>query len=69
MKGQKGEEEFNDAQHAIDVCGGEIASLNIIKLRSEKGDEDSRSIFEIAKTSHTPVKYPRQYSRISKTPL
>lgn len=68
MKGQKCHEEFEAARKTIEVCGGTLSSLNLIKLTYQDIDE-TRSIIGIQKTSATPQKYPRQYARIIKSPL
>jgi 16S rRNA (guanine527-N7)-methyltransferase len=68
MKGQKCHEELEAAQKTIEACGGELSSLNLIKLTYQDIDE-TRSIFEIQKILNTPSKYPRQYAKIVKSPL
>ena len=68
MKGQKCHEELEAAQRTIELCGGELSALNLIRLSYQNIDE-TRAIFEIQKISSTPSKYPRQYAKIVKSPL
>ena len=68
MKGQKCHEELEAAQRTIEICGGELSALNLIRLTYQSIDE-TRAIFEVQKVSNTPQKYPRQYAKIVKSPL
>ena len=63
LKGSK--DEVEDARNAIKVLGGELESNVSYKLPNG----DPRSLVIIKKISHTPTKYPRVNSKISKSPL
>jgi len=63
LKGSRDETE--EAAHAIETLGGQIESNVSYKLPNG----DPRSIVIIKKISHTPTKYPRVNSKITKSPL
>lgn len=65
MKGSTGKEELENAKHAIDVLGGEIARF--VEFNLSNGDK--RSIIIIRKISQTPTKYPRKSKKIDTKPL
>lgn len=64
MKASQGEQEVLDAKNAISLCGGTLLSVDKRLLVSDSSDQ--RTIISISKTSHTPSKYPRHFSQISK---
>lgn len=65
MKGAKGEIELKEAKRALDILGVEIESIQ--RLNHEGLGERINLIFR--KISRTPLKYPRNYGKIKKTPL
>lgn len=65
LKGKEGREEAALAENALKTLGGEIKSINEFKLP----DGSDRTIIIIKKISHTPTKYPRASTLISKKPL
>lgn len=65
MKGLEYEIEIDNARNAIGVLGGKIESVKNFKLP----DSSDRNIILIKKISHTPTKYPRNFSKISKKPI
>ena len=69
MKAAQGESETTSALNAIKVCGGSIKNVSHIDLTGDGESLEHRVIVEVSKTSHTPEKYPRHYSQISKKPL
>ena len=65
MKGAGAETEVAAAQNAVKILGGEISGVFYETLT---GDE-KRAFVNIKKVSQTPTKYPRQFSKIKKSPL
>ena len=65
MKGSEYELEIDNAKNAIGVLGGKIEDVKNFKLP----DSSDRNIILIKKISHTPTKYPRNSSKISKKPI
>ncbi len=65
MKGASGEEEYHQALRAIRECGGSTAILHHEILP----DGSKRVNLEITKIAPTPLKYPRAYGKIKKSPL
>lgn len=65
MKGSKGEEELEVSDKAIELLGGEIRAIHV----NEDEGMGKRLNVEIMKKRKTPLKYPRNYGRIKKTPL
>ncbi len=60
MKGSRGNEELQEASHALKVLGGEAVDIR---------EGDSGINLLIRKTGHTPPQYPRSYGQIKKKPL
>ncbi len=58
-------DEVSDAQHAIEVLGGETESNVSYKLPNG----DARSLVIIRKISQTPTEYPRKSKKITTKPL
>lgn len=67
MKGGQGETEEKSAKSAISQLGGKIIFSDTFTLFG--GEEQTRVILKIEKTSKTPLSFPRPYARISKKPL
>jgi len=67
-KGQKAQEEIDNAKHAIKKLGGQIAQLTPYSLE-ENATESNLQIVVIRKTTPTPNKYPRPYKAIKQKPL
>lgn len=65
MKGASGKEELEQANHAIEILGGELAKFTEFTL----SNGDKRSIIIIRKISQTPTKYPRKSKKIDTRPL
>ena len=65
MKGAKGHEELEISKKALKKLGAEIETVE--NLNDEIMGE--RMNILIRKTTPTPLKYPRNYGRINKTPL
>ena len=66
LKGSNAQEEINKSKKAIEVLGGKLESVQTLELPENKG---IRNILIIKKVSNTPIKYPRNNSQISKSPL
>lgn len=68
MKGSKGAEELSEAEKGIEILGGKVISCETkeLILPSEK---QTRTFILIKKVAKTQEKYPRQYAKITKTPL
>ena len=66
MKGEKGEEEAEEAANAISVLGGKL--VDIIKYNVPEFDY-VHTLVVIKKTSFTPGVYPRANGKIKKKPL
>lgn len=60
MKGSRGNEELQEAAHALKVLGGEAEEIR---------NSDSGINLLIRKRVHTPLQYPRSYGQIKKKPL
>ncbi len=65
LKGADIEQELSSVGGAIKLLGGEIADCITYSLP----DGDRRNLIVIKKISQTPPKYPRQFSKIAKSPL
>ena len=65
MKGSAGEEEAENAKHAMKVLGASLEKTQRLKLPC--GDERINLFYR--KTANTPPEYPRNYGRIKKQPL
>lgn len=68
MKSVSGSEELNESMQAIKKLGGIYKSSTQFVLY-EGSETYTREICEIKKESVTPLKYPRKYSAIKKSPL
>ena len=68
MKGKGAAEELESAKKGIKTLGGELVEIHQFPLYAD-GEEQTRYIIEIKKTSPTPAVYPRQYAKIKKKPL
>lgn len=66
LKGKKAKEELDEAKKGIHILGGVIEKVNDFTLADL---EDHRSNIIIKKVKPTPLKYPRQFSKIKKQPL
>lgn len=68
MKSLSATEELEEAKNAISLLGGVVE--NVINYTLTDGNEElTRAIIIIKKQTHTPKKYPRNNSQISKSPL
>ncbi len=68
MKSLSAPEELEVAQSAIKILGGEVE--RVVDYTLTNGEQMlSRTIIVIKKETHTPPKYPRNNSQISKKPL
>lgn len=65
MKAADYKDELKEAENAIKVLGGEIASVNEFELK-EAGE---RAVIVIKKVKPTPEKYPRNGKKIKSKPL
>lgn len=65
MKGQKGLQELEEASYAIELLGGEVDH----SMKSLLSDDSLRYNIVISKVKKTPMKYPRMFSSIKKSPL
>lgn len=66
MKGPNVEEELKQARNAINILGGEIINLNLIKIPFT---EITHSLVIIKKVRQCPTKYPRKAGKPAKEPL
>ncbi|MDO4199177.1 MAG: 16S rRNA (guanine(527)-N(7))-methyltransferase RsmG [Clostridia bacterium] len=66
LKGSNAQEEINKSKKAIEILGGKLEIVKTLELPENKG---LRNILIIKKVSNTPIKYPRNNSQISKSPL
>lgn len=64
MKGPKAEEEYEDAQNALKILGGELINIDTIDLRG-----NTRKNILIKKVRSTKKKYPRGKNQAKKNPL
>jgi 16S rRNA (guanine527-N7)-methyltransferase len=67
-KGQKAQEEIDNAKVAIKRLGGQIAQVTPYSL-DENATESNLQIVVIRKITPTPEKYPRPFSTIKQSPL
>jgi 16S rRNA (guanine527-N7)-methyltransferase len=67
-KGQKAQEEIDIAKVAIKRLGGQIAQVTPYSL-DENATESNLQIVVIRKITPTPVKYPRPFNIIKRSPL
>ena len=65
LKGASGDEEYENAKHAIETLGCKLAQ------RDEKAlsDGSKRINFGFVKVKKTPKAYPRAFAKIKKNPL
>ena len=68
MKAQSAEE-IKNASHCISLCGGEISEILTCSLTADGVSLEQRTLVLIDKIKNTPQKYPRHFSKISKSPL
>jgi 16S rRNA (guanine527-N7)-methyltransferase len=66
MKGSGVEPEVNEAQHAINLLGGEVRTVKPVIV---PGSNEERTLIVIGKTASTPSKYPRRSGMPAKRPL
>lgn len=64
MKGPKAEEEYEDAQNALKILGGELINIDKIDLHG-----NTRKNILIKKVRSTKKKYPRGKNQAKKNPL
>lgn len=64
MKGPKAEEEYDDAQNALKILGGELINIDTIDLYG-----NTRKNILIKKVRSTKKKYPRGKNQPKKNPL
>lgn len=64
MKGPKAEEEYEDAQNALKILGGELINIDTIDLHG-----NTRKNILIKKVRSTKKKYPRGKNQAKKNPL
>lgn len=68
LKGPGGDDEMRMAVSAVDTLGGKFSEKREVLLRC--GDEILKHYaFILQKNAATPIKYPRNFSRINKKPL
>ncbi len=68
LKGPGGDDEMQRAVSAADTLGGKFSEKREVLLRC--GDETLKHYaFILQKNAVTPIKYPRNFSRINKKPL
>lgn len=68
MKGANWEAECRDAENAIRLLGGELASAREFEIRNGDASE-KRCLLTIRKIKPTPEKYPRAWGKIKNKPL
>ena len=66
MKGEKSQEEINEARNAIKILGGKILDVISFELPDNIGQ---REIIVIEKIKDCDKKYPRLFSKIKEKPL
>lgn len=66
LKGSNAKEELQKSENAIKILGGKLKSVETFELPKDKG---LRNVLIIEKVSNISKKYPRNNSRISKSPL
>lgn len=64
LKGPEYMKELEKSKNSIDLLGGRIENIENFKI-----ENNVRNIILIKKISQTSTKYPRSFSKISKTPL
>ena len=67
-KGARAEEEFADAKNALSTLSGSLSYKKEVTLFCEN-EEQNRTVFVFEKEKKTPIKYPRNFSQITKKPL
>jgi len=67
MKSQKSEIEAERSKHAIKILGGEVKSINRVKIG--ENPEIVRNLIVVYKKEETPAKYPRRAGMPQKRPL
>lgn len=68
MKSLTAKDELDEAKNAISILGGKLEK-SVDYTITDGTEELSRTIIIIKKQTHTPPKYPRNNSQISKKPL
>jgi len=66
LKGAQYQQEADEAVRAIELLGGEITTIQPVKL---PGLDDSRAVIYIKKVKPTPAAYPRRPGQPEKKPL
>ena len=66
MKGETAPEEIADARRALDILGGQVKSVEAVKL---PGLEDIHHLIVIEKIAPTPPQYPRRPGVPTRKPL
>ena len=70
LKGPAAFDEITQAEKAIAALGGEISGVETVVLNTKQADEKiEHKIVFIKKVRHTPEKYPRKATKISKNPI
>jgi len=67
-KGQKAQQEIDNAKKAIRILGGEISQITPYAL-DENASDSNLQIVVIRKITPTPKKYPRPFKEIKQKPL
>lgn len=65
MKGSRGEEEAQEAEHALRILGCAAPEVKVLELPGA----GKRVLIRCVKEKSTPEKYPRNYGQIHKHPL
>lgn len=68
-KTEKGKEELNRAEKAIEILGGRFLREKEFTLKGENGEEYNRLLIMIEKNKVTPGRYPRKAGMPSKEPI
>lgn len=66
LKGASGKEEYDVAKSGISKLGGKLKNYHAFTLPNQG---DNRMNFYIEKVAKTPLKYPRMFAKIKKSPL
>lgn len=66
MKSKDSDEEISEANHAVQILGGDLADVRDIKI---PGTDITHRLVIIEKIKPTPVKYPRPFRKIKERPL
>jgi 16S rRNA (guanine527-N7)-methyltransferase len=69
MKSNKGADELSEAKNCIKTLGAEHIDTKYLTFSINELDPIEREIQIFAKTSQTPLLYPRKYAQILKKPL